>query len=179
MRGRHAQETLGPSLGFKCPQCGAASAGKIEDGCPSCGSGTQKASHVGVDVIRNAEGGVTHAVPTDRLRDRRPDQHLLDNTRSVDDLFLAWFRPFRGKYDAAVETLIYEAYKAGYQVAGVTQGQSPLTGTPESRTLVAALRYFSENVLASHPEEVQTGEWLTVEAVEALITQLESERQQA
>ncbi len=45
----------------------------------------------------------------------------------------------------------------------------PLEGTLESRTIVAALQLFREQVLVHNPEEVKTGEWLNARDVEVLI----------
>lgn len=47
-----------------------------------------------------------------------------------------------------------------------------LTGTPRSRTLLAALIFFRDQVLAQGPEEVVTGEWMPIVEVNRWIAEL-------
>ena len=51
----------------------------------------------------------------------------------------------------------------------------PLEGSAESRTILAALQLFLDQVLRSAPEEVAEGEWLSAEETEALIRKLKGE----
>lgn len=94
----------------------------------------------------------------------------------MDEAFLAWWRPLRGQYGPEIEALVYEAFKAGFAASRVkiqTETSLPLTGTAESRTIVAALRLFLENVLPMASEEIAAGEYLSVEETERLIRRIE------
>jgi hypothetical protein len=46
-------------------------------------------------------------------------------------------------------------------------------GTPESRTLAAALTYFRDHVLIENPEECQDGTWITAAQALDVIGRLE------
>lgn len=50
--------------------------------------------------------------------------------------------------------------------------EPPLRGTARSRTILAALRFFRE-IVRSAPEEVTTGEWLTLTEYDHLIAEFE------
>ena len=70
--------------------------------------------------------------------------------------------------------ILEEAFLAGWQAATAQAPQVrptdlPLEGTVESRTIVAALEMFKEQVLAGDPPEVQSGEWLNAKDVDVLI----------
>lgn len=53
----------------------------------------------------------------------------------------------------------------------------PLLGTAKSRTLIAALIYFRDQVLQGQPEEIGTGEWLSATAVQEWIDVLKMEEE--
>ena len=89
----------------------------------------------------------------------------------------------------AEEEVLEEAFAAGRAV-GYAEGvrdlrhaqlaaappQEPIVFSTEiviNRTLVAALEYFRDTVLAANPEEVTTGEWLSAVQVTALIRQIQ------
>lgn len=75
---------------------------------------------------------------------------------------------------AKLERILAEAFFAGAnhvrrQAVLSARAPAPLEGTVESRTIVAALAYFRDQVLAHRPEEVATGEWLNATDVDVLI----------
>lgn len=88
------------------------------------------------------------------------------------DAFYAWLKDT--PVEPGFESKLFEAFKAGvawHAQRGMrsARAQAPLEGTVESRTIVAALAYFRDQVLAHRPEEVATGEWLNATDVGFLI----------
>lgn len=181
---RHGEETIRTPQpqAWKCPACGQQQVGVIEHGCTACGAGAP-GRFVGVDpVVRK---GTTDGVRVDPLRDlgdgrlRHPQSAAPaapSTTADPDQAFIEWFRPMRGQYAPEVETLLHEAFRAGFfasQVRRQTEAEQPLTGTPESRTIVAALRFWRENALPNMREEISTGEVLGPDEVDELIARLE------
>lgn len=142
---------LGTEAGWKCPSCGAENLGPIAQGCALCGAG--KPGH--------------RAEPPPTIRPLTPvDEEQLG-------VFDRWVR-------AHPQATLEEAFTAGY-VEGVRASRAALPKgdthplTPEgkiNRTLVAALAWFRDQVLASNPEEVLSGEWCSADEVNALIDQL-------
>ena len=52
------------------------------------------------------------------------------------------------------------------------------TLTPEGkarRTILAALRLFRDQILTQTPDEIESGEWCSLEEADALIAQLETD----
>jgi hypothetical protein len=80
------------------------------------------------------------------------------------------------------QATLEQAFTAGYiegqrdaRRAELARRPPEPTLDPESktaRTIIAALHFFSEQVLVHAPEEVASGEWLSVAEVRALIQQL-------
>lgn len=158
MRGRHGIRHVpqAPSV-WKCPACGSENSGPLEQGCQSCGSG-KPGQHVGVDPPARPEAEQQAPISSDALGDR----------------WLEWIRPYRGKFDADAEQMMYAAFTAGYE-AGLTVGTGlhvPLKGTAESRTIIAALRLFLEQI-PEFGDEVARGEFLSAEQIQQLIQRLE------
>jgi hypothetical protein len=90
--------------------------------------------------------------------------------------FLEWVKPFRGKFDSQTEGLLYAAYEAGFIAATMQQNPQvgpPLVGSAESRTIIAALKLFIEDILPTAGEEIASGEFLSIPEVEKLIERLE------
>lgn len=157
---------------WKCPACGAEQSGRFELGCNACGSG-RPGVHGEPPPVR------THKAANDldsSAAQPEPAAGAPGGAPDLDESFVAWIRPLRGKLDSETESILYEAFKAGWfgALARVQPSAGPpLTGTAETRTLAAALRFFAENVLTPEPEEVRTGEWLSREEVERLAQKLE------
>lgn len=168
MAGRHYAGPVENIGVWKCPACGAPNEGKLQDGCTSCGSGGQTA--------RKAEDRSAHL--------NGFQEALNDGTPPIDPLRAAFSEFMRREYpNAALEerfmTLVWDAFKAGAAymktAAAVAEPPAlPLLGTVESRTIIAALGFFAEQILSLAPEEVKTGEWLGKEDTLNLIKRLEA-----
>jgi len=155
----------GPGLGeamWACPSCGAENQGPIAGGCAVCGAGDPKAA------------------PPPPPPDLEPPQV------AQGDMADYW----AAKHPDAT---IADAYRAGYleaQQHWAQRQQQPPTGvasgaagfSPEGkvgRTIVAALMVFRDQVLATDPEEITSGEWLSVAEVTQLIRQINQQVQHA
>ena len=159
---RHSSQGA-PPKGWNCVSCGGANAGPLEAGCALCGAG-KPGEHVGVP-------------PPARSRLSEPlEASGAPFTGNLNEAFIHWRKTATlatGGLDG-VEEALYVAFSAGYQLALTTVVHAPpLPGTAESRTIVAALRRFLEEVLPLATEEIASGEYLSVEQVEALIAKLE------
>lgn len=155
---------------WKCPACRKENAGRLEDGCVHCGSGTP-GYHVGMPLQE-----IPAPVPVIEAP-RLPFEAWL-KARATDDA---------NPVGVLKHTdLLYEAYRAGWIAGAQRQAQrSPGAATvpivvgdlpPEgksTRTIIAALELFRDQVLAQDPEEVTTGEWCSPTEVTALIATLQ------
>jgi len=83
--------------------------------------------------------------------------------------------------EAAANSFLLMAFQAGVAFArqqiaasarAATKPSDELEGTIESRTIIAALHFFKDQVLVHGPEEVSTGEWLHARDIDALIASL-------
>jgi hypothetical protein len=133
---------------WTCPNCDVENVSILAQGCPACGAGVpgQKAP--------------PPVVPTE-----------------VGQAFEAWFRPLVGQASTAEVELMRQAFEAGWKMAAIAtpaptppKAEEALIGTPETRTLRAALAFFIDNVLDANPEEVTSGEWLPAELARKLLT---------
>lgn len=164
---------------WKCVACGVDQVSNPDDGCPSCGSGTAK-PYVKVDP----------PPPTPPLEQVRPHSAVKAETGGADAPPLPDFEAWWATINASLLTpygLARLAWTAGYQeherrtmtAAPVTADTAALA--PEGRTrrtLIAALEYFL-TVVETNPEEVASGEWLTLAEVKTLIRQLQQEETDA
>lgn len=151
---------------WKCPACGVEQVGRVELGCPSCGSG-KPGVHVGVQqAARVAQGRplqISSGLEGNSIV-RLAKQWLLDTT----------------------DATAIDGFLAGYE-AGLLEGRRallaqapPVTAdltrlSPEGktyRTIIAALEMFVDGVLRGNPEEILSGEWCSIEEAKALIEQL-------
>lgn len=162
VRGRHHNAAPAPIVGWKCPACDASNTGPLEQGCVSCGSG-KPGQFVGIDP------------PASRMVVPSTVEHSVSDD-PISDGFVTWWKQRGHALDLKdVRSLAYEAFQAGFQaaVARVVQPELPISGTAESRTIVAALRLFLENVLPTATDEIASGEFLSVQQTEALIQRIE------
>lgn len=151
----------GPGLGdgvWRCPACGSDNTGPLAQGCQLCGSGKPGRRAV-------VEDANVPPPPPDPLRQGDHADYWAELHPEV--------------------LSIAEAYRQGY-LDGVREAQAktmraaPVTAdvaalAPEAkpaRTIVAALEFFRDQVLSETSEEIASGEWCSVEEVNALITQL-------
>lgn len=164
LRGRHHQ-IAPPVVGWKCPACDASNTGPLEQGCASCGSG-KPGRFVGVDppARRSIEASSSDmAFPP---ADGNP----------MDAAYWIWLKANpRNPNLGWTEEWVYAAFKAGYEAAlgRVVQPEVQISGTAESRTIIAALRLFLENVLPTATDEIASGEFLSIQQTEELIRRIE------
>lgn len=163
---RHYQ---GPApAAWVCPACGSDQLGPLEAGCTACGAGKP-----GIKVEEPASTAST-STPTVPL-----SSSALDLPAFLRKGFEAWSRR-SGHNDQ--ETL--HAFVAGYEFAmqqfgsarPKTEAQMTDAGIT-ARTLAAALALFIEQVLMAQPEEIGTGEWVSVEQARELLQQLQRDGQ--
>jgi hypothetical protein len=155
---RHHRAAPTPLAVWKCPSCNAENHGELKFGCSACGSGRP-----------GYKAEVKPLPPVDR-------PVILDPLAAA---FADWVADHQ--VDPVDRALCFEAWKAGMAYARsahpipqpVPMADLPLPGTPESRTLAAALTYFLDHVLSESPEECTDGTWITPEQAKALIQQLE------
>jgi hypothetical protein len=157
---------VGSGLGeatWRCPSCGAENAGPLAQGCQLCGAG--KPGRRVVD--RDGEAAPPPPPPP-------PATVHTEHTVATD-----WLARHP-------EATLEQAFTAGY-VEGVRaarqaeQARRPApapeeTFTPEdkiTRTIIAALALFRDQILAGDPEEVASGEWCSGAEVTRLIEQLQ------
>lgn len=148
--GGRMRSTAPPAIGiWKCPSCGAENQGPIYAGCTSCGAG----------------------------KPGQPAKQAPRPSDPVGEAFQSWLGGLRDTIEPATALLLFDAFKAGYAMGLGEQkpevlADTPLSGTPESRTIIAALELFVDNVLQHSPEEVKSGEFLSAAETRKLIERL-------
>lgn len=159
---------------WKCPACGANNDGLIPLGCTACGSG-KPGYHVDQTpapapaMDRSASlNGVVEAI-----NDGDPDPvyqvayawHLDHPDHTPIEAFVAGFKAARAQLLAHT-----------MQAAPVTVDVEQLApeGKPR-RTIIAALEIFKDQILSQAPDEITSGEWLSVPEVDELITTLKGQ----
>ena len=163
-----------PQQTWQCPSCSATNTSPVADGCPKCQYGAPQPSAIPLPPVKPSP---------------------LVDVSPADLAFGKWIQPLRGKVDATQEAYLHAAFLAGvdfgYGYSNTEPGPAPtstpppaavpLQGTARTRTILAALRFFKEGMLAYTPEEIATGEWLSAAATAELITEYEDElaREQA
>lgn len=146
---------------WKCPKCGVENTTRLELGCPSCGGGVP-GRHIGLPP----------PTPTlDRLAAQGAPSPLYDAARQWADAHptAGLAAAFLAGYELATQQItahIVQATPVTADVAALAPAGKP------TRTIIAALDLFKDQVLAHEPEEVQSGEWCSAAEVDALITKL-------
>jgi hypothetical protein len=159
---------LGPETGWHCPNCGAENAGPIAQGCAMCGSGRP--------------GYKATAPPPPAPPPSAPPPAAAAESDDTEQL---------GAFDrwalAHPRATLEEAFTAGYvegvrdsnrRIAAVQASKSTETSmlkTPEARinrTMTAALLLFRNQVLVGATEEIENGEWMSIEEADEILTQL-------
>jgi hypothetical protein len=148
---RHPSQAPTPALvTWACPKCSAQNQGPLEAGCAACGAG------------KPGYRAETAAPPSQQ------------QGRVLPDPFALWFKHAHPEgTDTATYEAMRKAFLAGMDYAMRAGTPVTLPGFAEQRTLAAALAYFIEQVLLNQPEEIASGEWLDVEAAQALLKRLE------
>lgn len=160
---------------WKCPACGVDQVGRVELGCPSCGSG-KPGTHVGVQQAPRK--------PSPTPAETNAAAATMGLEKAVEYALMAWVEQQGARWRTSsmdVRGFAADAFRAGWQAAqGQTMQAPPVTAdltrlSPEgktSRTIIAALEMFVDGVLRGNPEEILSGEWCSVEEAQALIAQL-------
>ena len=150
---RHYQ---GPGLGeamWRCPSCNAENLGPIPQGCVHCGAGTPGQKVEAPPPPAPPPEGAEQLGPFDRWALAHPQ--------------------------ASLEEAFDAGYREGLHAAAARASQPrPESFAPEgavARTIVAALAFFRDQVLAQTPYEVTTGEWLSAAQVTELIARLQAQ----
>ena len=190
-------EVAAPAL-WHCPACGQENQSPLNAGCPGCGSG-QPGRHVGVDpiitpemrqVIEEAIG--VRSMPAPSLGVPAVPPFIVQT--DISPAFTAWWRQQADavRSDPNLTDQLYRAFTAGWEARQGTEGVAAMpqsapsttvappmgqTGseqarTVQTRTIIAALRFFSDQVLKEAQEEIASGEWLSRAEVDALIQDL-------
>ena len=162
---RHYNPGNGSDGVWACPSCGEDNSGPIAQGCVVCGAGRP-----GYKVDPQAP-----PPPPAPLTQREGDEKI--------SLGMRWMHMHP---DATVA----EAFDAGFQsgVQAARQGvmdharkQKPEQHgdfSPEgrmTRTILAALTLFKDQVLVNAEEEIATGEWASIDEVNAVLAKLRQE----
>jgi len=176
-RGEGAQKVTA----WACPACGAKNVSVFEEGCPECGAG-KPGRHVGVDpIVRKAE-----AAALDVLQAMSPSAPFGSPSEGgISEAFLKFATSLGRPIAPDIGELLWKAFRAGadwgrsmgaqVQQLQPMQTLPPPSGTKESRTLVAALEFFKEQILNAYPEEISTGEWCNINEVDQLIARYKGE----
>lgn len=203
-RGYQGPEAGEKPLAWKCPACGADQVGMLADGCSACGSGRGSARHVGVDPIvrkptRSTE--VQEYIPPARTIDRLADLHAAFLTwiqsagTEVGPLaaFTAGWQARGADHDQSDRHILPADSVADLPSPAPASGETAEAGGPgtppptddeppafppalkRERTLLAALTFFREQVVATPTEETISGEWMTGEEIDQLIEMMKKE----
>lgn len=156
----------GPTLGtvgvWKCPACGTENSGPLEDGCGSCGSGTQKARHVGVPPRS----------PSPVAGRRYNEAPLaLDINDATAHAFGQWMAPHRGQYSEQVERVLFEAWQAAIRWYQETL-KTEMVETPAPDPVVAVPKPLILKVIETLERTTDLPEEQQSEALLGLIAQL-------
>jgi hypothetical protein len=155
--------------GWTCPACGADQSGPLAQGCVNCGAG--RPGHRAAERVATARpGGIEDTPPPPLPPQAQP-------TRTV---FERWV-------DAHPGATLQDAFQAGFvegvraahagakQHAHAQTRQQTETYAPEhrmTRTLIAALTLFKDQVLVEADQEIASGEWASIDDVNQLLAHL-------
>lgn len=175
--GRYDGPEARASHPWKCPACAVENAGRLELGCVHCGAG-KPGYHVGA------------APPPAAAVEYHASENVPAGPLVSDAAFEQWFRK-RIAEDAnpwgieKLEPILREAFDAGWMQSALFQTRRTMQAPPvtadvadlapagkPTRTILAALELFKDQVLRGEPEEVASGEWCSVEEVEQLMVAL-------
>lgn len=183
---------VGARLPWNCPACGKENIGRlVGEGCEACGSGVEAAKHVGVpEFVRRSQQVVddTAAAAAFARPLRTGTTDAFAEAHKIAVAFHTWISTQSHSLSLDVVGLLGIAFAEGWRAArgGSVDGpeeiptpaadaempEAVLTGSAQGRTLIAALQYFADQVLAQHPEEIDSGEWLRPEDIPALIEEI-------
>jgi hypothetical protein len=176
-------------LPWKCPACGVDNVGLISAGCTSCGSGSAQPRHVG--QAPPLEEPVMIHKPRTVGPSADADLHLVAPMVSPDPAENAIAHTWAAAWFAHHPTATgFDGFIAGYQLAfhqslARTMAAPPVTAdviplNPKgkaSRTIVAALQFFRDQILGQAAEEIASGEWCSAAEVDALVRSIQEREQ--
>jgi hypothetical protein len=143
---------------WTCPSCGAENTGPLSQGCQLCGAG-KPGKHIDPDDSHRPPPS-----PPAPAAAAGPGQHwaLRNPTATLAEAWEAGY--LAGAREADEKHREIERQRAAARRFDPTHAPA--------RTILAALELFRDQVLAGNPEEVATGEWLSVSAVEQVMAQI-------
>lgn len=169
-----------------CPACGTEQTSRLEDGCPSCGSGRPGSHVVGMEASSSTSTASTPSTPPVPL-----SSSAIDLPTFLRQGFNLWWTPRRAheKQRPLDDAHLLEAFIAGYEFAMNLQYNpaalrqeredhaEPVFSSAgkEARTLAAALALFIENTLRIAEDVVESGEWCSIEEAQQLLKKLHEE----
>lgn len=169
--GRHYHVPAAPAL-WNCVACDRENVGSLDQGCVHCGAGKQAPPLQQPLAPPLSTSGADLPWVIQRAFEKWLEK------RTNEDENPAGVLKLRG--------ILLEAFSAGFQDGAFGTG-TPVPSVPtseeppmtpagaEARTLAAALALFIENILRDAPDEIEGGEWLTVNEAEALLKRLQVE----
>lgn len=187
----------GPTLGkvtvWRCPACGVDNVSDFDagEGCQHCGSG-KKGRHVGVDPMTATAAARQATAEAQEIPVKQtPWPAEGEGEGIVEQAFRVWFASAFTPGES-VRTDRYEiakrAFEVGWRSGAQHQAHAQQQEQPSApafdpdpvkkarRTVIAALRYFRDQVLTGlRPEDFAEGEWCTVQECDEVIAQIESE----
>lgn len=178
---------LGTITGWKCPACGADNAGPLEAGCQLCGSG-RPGTHVGQAPPAAAEGPAV-VQPDPRIRAYEDWILSPEIMQLLSEVTNGIVHGDTNPLPAFVGKVFLAGWDAGQRDRTMHTHSEPaepktLPGLPVAlpfpvegkvaRTLIAALRAFIDTLFMEATDEIDSGEWCSVEEAKALIAQLEA-----
>jgi hypothetical protein len=173
---------VGAKVAWKCPACGEENTGVLEQGCVHCGNGGG-ARHVGVDPrverpkVVEVEQPIQQFVPagsTFTIGDlpdlERAFVRWIQGTQDAGPhaAFIAGWHAAEGRrmtspvtdHPEDVPTVAAVLTAEADPVEAPTEPLEAFPGTPQDRTLLAALTLLFDQFYLSESEEVRTGEWM-------------------
>jgi hypothetical protein len=155
---------------WKCPACGVENEGALQFGCVHCGSG-KPGYHVGQPDIQHQTF----------LQSNLGDPPPVEEPSPMYLAAAAWC-------EAHPEVSAIEAFVAGYRLARLQMEAQVLAAPPVTadtrtlaphtkaqRTIIAALEIFKDQILSQDPEEIASGEWMSVDEVDELLATLRAQ----
>lgn len=153
-----------PAMGWSCPACGEFNVGDLTQGCTACGAGRPGRR---IDVTPPpALPHRSQAEPRDLLEEAGAKFWHANPRATVIDGFVAG-------YQMALAQL-QRQQSAPLRVPPVALDVKALAPeTREQRTILAALRFFKDQIAAVAEEEIASGEYCSAPELDALIARIE------
>ena len=165
---------------WKCPGCGESNISVLGSPCSVCGAGGG-AKHVGIDpIVRKGQTPAEAplgAVKPPAVSATPFDRWLFESGISTDTAGYVLARKAWNAAIAYVQRQMTNAERRELPLDEAIETAAPsvaLPGTRESRTIVAALRFFLDQIVRASDTAAEEYEWLQPEEIDALIQKLET-----